>query len=98
MDNYSDTPHTQKRPVIGIGVPYVRFRFVNVSHIWYNYSIKENKFLNKRKESPMTFTYKIKTGDGHVISVLAPANIDPSTFVSDKIEIINIETVGVSNV
>ena len=46
----------------------------------------------------MTFTYKIKTGNGHVISVLAPSNIDPSTFVSDKIEIINIETVGVSNV
>ena len=46
----------------------------------------------------MTFTYKIKTGNGHEVVVLAPANIDPTIFLSDKVEIINIETVGVSNV
>ena len=46
----------------------------------------------------MTFTYKIKTGNGHEVVVLAPANIDPTTFLSETVEIINIETVGVSNV
>ena len=44
----------------------------------------------------MTFTYKIKTGNGHEFVVLAPSNIDPTIFISDEIEIINIETVGVS--
>ena len=46
----------------------------------------------------MTFTYKIKTGSGHEVVVLAPANIDPTTFLSETVEIINIETVSVSNV
>jgi hypothetical protein len=46
----------------------------------------------------MTFTYKIKTGSGHEVFVLAPANIDPTTFLSETVEIINVETVGVSNV
>ena len=46
----------------------------------------------------MTFTYKIKTGNGPEVVVLAPANIDPTIFISDEIEIVNIETVGVSNV
>lgn len=44
----------------------------------------------------MTFTYKIKTGNGHEVVVLAPANIDPTIFISDGIEILNVETVGVS--
>jgi hypothetical protein len=42
----------------------------------------------------MTFTYKIKTVDGHVLEVLAPANIDPTTFIS--VEVLDVETVGVS--
>ena len=43
---FCDEGHTKNRPIIGIGVPYVRFRLVNVSHLWYNGTYKqENKFL-----------------------------------------------------
>ena len=51
---------------------------------------------SKRKESKMTFTYKIKTGNGHEVVVLAPANVDPTIFLSETVEILNVETVGVS--
>ncbi len=44
----------------------------------------------------MTFTHKIKTGSGHEVVVLAPANIDPTIFLSETVEILNVETVGVS--
>ena len=41
-----DEGHTKNRPITGISVPYVRFRFENVSHLWYNGTYKqENKFL-----------------------------------------------------
>ena len=46
----------------------------------------------------MTFTYKIKTGNGNEVFVLASANVDPTTLLPETVKIINIETVGVSNV
>ena len=31
-----DEGHTKNRPIIGMGVPYVRFRLANVRPPWYN--------------------------------------------------------------